>query len=333
MAHVDILLPVRDASVTLVETLESIRGQTLSDFRCHVLDDGSTDGSLALARSVAATDERFAVHALPARGLVATLNEGLTLSDAPFVARIDADDVMLPARLERQLETLTDRPEVDVVSCRVEFFGERVSPNLRAYESWLNSVVSHEEIVRDLFVESPLPHPSVTIRRESLLPLEGWRDGERPEDYDLWLRAWRAGWRFAKHAETLVRIRDHPDRLTRTDARYTTRAFLECKAEHLVAAWKLEGREIVVWGAGRDGKRVAKALRRRGVVLRCLLDIAPTKVGRRMLGVEVRPAEFLREPPGCPIVVAVGVKGARGEIREALHQWGYTDGTDFVCFG
>jgi hypothetical protein len=332
-AAVDVLLPVRDAAATLAEALESIRGQTLTDFRCLVLDDGSADGSLDLVRGLAAEDSRFVPVEGPARGLVATLNRGLDLATAPLVARIDGDDRMEPARLALQVETMRRHPETDVISSRVRFFGDRVSSNLRHYEGWLNATLTHEEIVRDLFIESPLPHPSVTIRTESIRGVGGYRDVEYPEDYDLWLRGWRAGWRFAKRAEVLTQIRDHAGRLTKTDPRYAGRAFLECKAEHLVAAYGLGGREVIVWGAGRDGKRAAKALRRRGARLRHLVDIAPTKVGRRMLGVEVLSPESLAEEPGCLVVAVVGIKGARAEIRAAMEEMGYREGEKFVCLG
>lgn len=327
------LLPVRNGADTLAETLDSIRAQTHADFRCLILDDGSTDGTAALAEAYVARDPRFVVQSGPPRGIAATLNAGLSRVEAPFVARIDADDVMEPRRLGRQLDVLSRDPSVDVVSSRVTFFGDDVSPNLRAYERWLNGVVSHAEIVRDLFVESPLPHPSVTMRTGSLRAVGGYRDLDLPEDYDLWLRGFRAGWTFAKIDEVLVRIRDHERRLTKTDPRYLPRAFLQCKVEHLIAWRELEGREIVVWGAGRDGKRAAKALRRRGVLLRHLVDIAPTKVGKSMLGVPVLPPESLREEPRCFVVAAVGIKGARAEIREALDGMDYREGTNYICFG
>ncbi|MGH2571186.1 MAG: glycosyltransferase family 2 protein [bacterium] len=332
MSAVDVLLPVRDAAPTISETLDSIRRQTLDDFRCLVLDDGSTDASAAIAEELIRADPRFVVRRFPPRGLVATLNDGLDEVAAPFVARIDADDVMEEERLALQVERLHEDPDVDAVSCRVRFFGD-VSPRQRAYEAWLNSLVAHDEIVRDLFVESPLAHPSVTVRTERLRALGGWRDFDGPEDYDLWLRAWRAGWTFAKVPRTLVRIRHHHRRLTRVDPRYARRAFLDCKAEHLVDAVGLGGRDAIVWGAGRDGIRAAKALRRRGVAIRCLVDVAATKIGRRTMGVAVLPHEMLREKPGCFVVVAVGVQGARSEIRETLARWGYRELEEFVCFG
>lgn len=331
MAAVDVLLPARDAAATLAEALASVRAQTFADFRCLVLDDGSRDDTTEIA--AAADDPRVEVHRFPRRGIVATLNEGVARLRAPFVARIDADDRMHPERLARQVDHLVGHRDVDVVSSRVDFFGDALSPEMTAYRDWLNSLRTHEEIVADVFVEAPLAHPSVTMRTESLTAIGGYRDVPFPEDYDLWLRAWRAGWTFAKLPETLTEIRDHPRRLTRTDRRYRPRAFFACKAEHLTSAWGLEGRDVVVWGAGRDGVRAAKALRERGVRLRCLVDVAPTKVGRRRLGVEIRPAEWLRTHPGCPVVAAVGVKGAREKIRRALREWGYREGEDAVLFG
>lgn len=332
---------MRDGAGTLAEALQSIRSQTMRDFRCLVLDDGSTDDSAAVVAGFAAEDDRFTLHAFPPRGIAPTLNDGIARATAPLIARIDADDRMHPERLALQCAHMGAHPEVDVVSSRVAFFGDDVSRNLRLYEAWLNETLTHEEITRDLFVESPLPHPSVMVRTASLRAVDGYRDGDLPEDYDLWLRGLRAGWTFAKLPETLTGIRDHAARLTRTDPRYLPRAFLECKADHLVEMRGLFGREIVVWGAGRDGKRAAKALRRRGAKLRHFVDIAETKLSRRsILGVKVlappslAPGSAILTRHGKPFVVAaVGVRGAREEIRGVLRDYGYREGEEFACFG
>lgn len=332
MAHFDVLLPVRNAAATLDEALASMARQTFPDFRCLVLDDGSTDESPTIAEAWATRDFRFVAVRRPAEGLVATLNAGLDLVAAPFVARMDADDVALPGRLAAQAHALERDPSLDLVATQVEFTGD-VSEGLRAYEAWMNSLVTHEELTRDLFVEAPVAHPSVVMRTEALRAVGGYREFDGPEDYDLWLRGWRAGWRFAKVPRGLMRLRDHGERLTKTDARYSPRAFLYCKVEHLVAAKELAGREVVVWGAGRDGKRAAKALRRAGAELAWLVDIAPTKVGKSMLGVPVRAPDSLAGPDVPFVVAAVGIKGARAEIRSELAALGHTEGVDFVCFG
>lgn len=326
------MLPVRDAAATLGEAIASIRAQTWSSFRCWIADDGSADDSPLIAEAAAREDPRFRVLRFARRGLVPTLNDAFDRVEAPIVARMDADDRMLPVRLERQVRWLDEHPDVDVVACLVTFFGD-VSAELRRYESWLNATIAPDEIERDLFVESPLPHPAVTMRIAAVRAAGGYRDPGFPEDYDLWLRLWRAGRRFGKVPELLLEIRDHPGRLTKTDRRYVPRALLECKAEHLVAAKALAGRDVVVWGAGRDGIRAAKAIRRRDARLRHLVDISPRKVGRSMLGVPVLDPESLRREPRCFVVAAVGVPGARGEIRARLSAMGYREGDGFVCFG
>jgi glycosyltransferase involved in cell wall biosynthesis len=324
---------VRDAEATLAEALESIRAQSFGDFRCLVLDDGSVDGSPRIAAEVAARDSRFEVHRLPRAGLVAALNAGIARAEAPIVVRADADDRNDPQRFAIQMRALDARPDLTVVASRVRFLGAVISPELRSYESWLNEAIEPDAIERDLFVESPIPHPAAAMRTDALRRVGGYRDGTFPEDYDLWLRGWRAGWKFAKAPETLVHVRDHGSRLTRTDARYLPRAFLACKAEHLVAACGLAGREVIVWGAGRDGVRAARELKRRGVGIRMFVDIAASKIGRSVVGAPIRAPQALDAHPGVPIVVAVGVKGARAQIRAHLAARGYREPVDFVCFG
>jgi hypothetical protein len=324
---------VRDAEGTLEEALESVRAQTHADFTCHVLDDGSRDASASIAERFAARDARFVVHRGPPRGIAGALNAGIALSGAKILVRADADDVNEPRRFSALARVFEENPEIDVAASRISFFGGDLSDDLLAYESWINSPATHEEIVRELFVESPLPHPAVALRAEAVRRVGGYRDGPFPEDYDLWLRGWRAGWRFAKVGDVLVRVRDHPARLTRVDPRYRPAAFLACKVEHLVAARRLQGEQIIVWGAGRDGVRVARAFKRRGVEIRFFVDIAPTKIGRRLAGAPILAPEALDEKPGTLVIAAVGVKGARAKIRSHLAARGYGEPDELVCFG
>ncbi|MCA9752416.1 MAG: glycosyltransferase family 2 protein, partial [Gemmatimonadetes bacterium] len=184
---VDVLLPFRDASEWIEDAVRSLLAQTHRDFRALLLDDGSNDdGAARVARAVAG-DPRFLVRRREPRGLVASLNELVAWSDAPLIARLDADDIAAPERLERQVARFAAALPPDVVSCRVSFRGT-ISPRLRRYETWLNSLVTHEKIEADLWVESPIPHPTAMIRRDALLALGGYRDFDGPEDYDLWLR-------------------------------------------------------------------------------------------------------------------------------------------------
>ena len=228
------------------------------------MDDGSRDGSAALLEARAAMDSRLRVVHTPPLGLVAALNRGLAEATAPFVARMDGDDIAHPERLERQARRLEADPGTDVLGCRVALVTTPAVPSsggMQAYVEWLNGLLDHESMARDRFVESPLAHPSVVLRREVLDGLGGWRDLHGPEDYDLWLRAFDAGHRFAKLPEVLLGWRDRPNRLTRTDPRYAPERFLELKLAALGRGPLAGGRGVVVWGAGPVGKGWARALR------------------------------------------------------------------------
>jgi hypothetical protein len=160
----------------------------------------------------------------------------------------------------------------------------------------------------------------------------GYRDVGMPEDYDLWLRAWAAGFRFGKVARVLHYWRDHPRRLTRTDPRYAVEAFLRAKAEALLRGPLADGRTFVVWGAGMLGRRLTRLLVRAGRPPAALLDIDPKKIGRTRHGRPVLPPEALRK--GSALVLgAVGAIGAREQIRARLLETGLIETRDFWLVG
>ncbi len=329
-----VLLPVRDAGATLEAALSSLARQTLADFEVVAVDDGSVDASGEILDRWAERDRRFVVVHLGRGGLVTALNAGLALCRAPLVARLDGDDVSHPRRLELQAALLAARPEVDVVSCRVRCFPARaVGAGMRRYETWLNSLASHEAVLRERFVESPLAHPAVTLRRAVLVAAGGYRDLGWPEDYDLWLRLAERGARFAAVDRTLLFWRVHASSLTRVDRRYHKHRFPELKA-HFLARGPLAGRRaVVLWGAGPTGRRLSRALGREGVTVEAVVDIDPHRVGSTLHGTPIVGPDALPGRLGGDgvVLVAVASLGAREVIRGRLAAFGLAEGRDFWC--
>jgi glycosyltransferase involved in cell wall biosynthesis len=325
---------VRDAAATLGACLDSLAAQTLADHEIVAVDDGSRDGSSELLLARAAADPRLRVLRTPPRGLVPALTLALAEARSPIVARMDADDVARADRLARQAERLERDPSVDVLGTRVRLVaapGERAGPGMRAYVEWQNALLDHEAMARERFVESPLAHPSVAMRTDALRRLGGWRAFDGPEDYDLWLRAFDAGWRFAKLALPLVEWRDSGRRLTRTDPRYAPERFLALKLDALARGPLTVGRPAVVWGAGPVGKAWSRALRAAGHEVRAFVEVDPRKVGARIHGVPVvavGPSALLRGPLH---LAAVGQRGARERIRAEARRLGLADGVDLVA--
>jgi glycosyltransferase involved in cell wall biosynthesis len=329
-----VLLPVRDARSTLAECLLSLRAQTLPAHEVVAVDDGSTDGSRAVLDAWAAADPRVRVIAQDALGLVPALNRGLLAVRAPFVARMDADDVADPRRLELQAAALAADAALTAIGSRVRLLAPPAArvDGMRAYVDWQNGLLTHDEIVRDFHVESPLVHPSVTMRTEALRSLSGYRAIDGPEDYDLWLRGLAAGWRYAKRAETLLDWRDRPDRLTRADPRYGEERFRALKADALARAYLSGGRPVVLWGAGPIGKAWSKELRARGVRLSAFVEVDPGKIGQLVHGAPVVDVAAAAAIGGRPLHLAcVGRPDARARIRAAAARLGLHEPDDLVA--
>ncbi|MEN8242317.1 MAG: glycosyltransferase [Chloroflexota bacterium] len=334
MPKISVLIPCYNAAATLEATLESIAAQTLTDFEVIAVDDGSTDETAAILSRWAEGDPRFRFVPLPHAGIIPALNAGLAQCTAEYVARMDADDLMHPSRLELQAAYLDQHPETALVSSLVSGFPSGdLRQGFRIYIDWLNTLTSHAEICREIFVESPLCHPTVTFRKRAVLELGGYQERGWAEDYDLWLRMYLAGMRFAKIPETLVEWREHPERLTRTDSRYSLENFLRAKA-HYLAKGPLEGRdEVIIWGSGMHGKRLSKHLLREGVNLIAFIDIDPKKIGRTRRDRPIVAPDALPElwanASRPAVLAAVGARGARHLIRTQLNEIGLREGEDW----
>jgi len=331
---ISVLLPVRDAGAYLKECMASLDRQTLEDFEVVAVNDGSTDGSAEALDGWAARDPRVRVVHREQEGLVATLNAGLELCRAPFVARMDADDISHPRRFELQIAEMEDLPWVGTVSCLVRHFPwNGVGEGYRIYEGWLNSLSTPEAIGRERFVESPVAHPSVLVRREAYDMVGGYHDTEWAEDYDLWLRLLEARVSVSKVDRYLYFWREHPERLTRVDGRYSVENFLRCKAKYLLSGPLADCERVVVWGAGQTGRRLSKHLLRGGAPIEAFVDIDPEKIGGTLRERPIIDPDDLSMLMGSDTIIlaAVGSRGARGLIRGRLNAIGLREGREYWC--
>jgi glycosyltransferase involved in cell wall biosynthesis len=251
MTPVTVLMPVYNGALFVGEAVESILGQTAGDLELLVVDDGSTDRTAEIVRGY--RDPRIRLVESPAnQGIVAALNRGLDLAQGKYVVRMDADDVSLPDRVEKQVRYMDQHPEVGVCGGSVQVFdakGEEPVPVLRERR--------HEALACRLVFETVLAHPTVILRGE--LVRGGLRyDAGYPhaEDYELWSRAARLT-RLAVLPELVLRYRAHPGTVSslnhRAQRRSTQRirlrevralgiepTFEEAQLHASLARWKLE---------------------------------------------------------------------------------------------
>jgi glycosyltransferase involved in cell wall biosynthesis len=196
---VSFLIPVYNAGQFVRETLDTVLAQTFPDFECIAIDDGSKDGSLSILRNYAARDDRIRVVTRPNRGLVATLNEEIDLARGEFLARLDADDLCDPRRLELQVNRMRQEPDLVALGSGAWAIDERG----RLLGDYSNPTTTHDQIeAAHLQGHSSIHHPAAMLRASAVRQVGGYRELVPCEDFDLWLRLAEIG-----------RLANLPDRL------------------------------------------------------------------------------------------------------------------------
>ena len=198
---VSVVMPVHNAERYLVEAVGSILEQTHRDLELVVVDDGSTDGSRAILGEL--DDPRIRVLELGRQGLTETLRTGCAAARGRYIARMDADDVALPDRLERQVARLGAEPDLAACGGAVVMLDERgrCGATVRYPET-------DAEIRRALPQYNCFAHPAVTFRRDAYEATGGYRTANG-EDYDLWLRL-SERYRLANLRDPVLLYRHHP---------------------------------------------------------------------------------------------------------------------------
>ena len=201
MPLISVAMPVYNGEAHLAEALESILAQTYTNFELIIIDDGSTDNSLQVLLQYQKRDIRIRLITRENRNLATTLNDIIDLAQGKWVARMDQDDIALPHRFERQLEWL-EQTGADIAGSWIQLFGTFDKRILKHSQT-------DDAIKMELLFGSPFAHPTVMLRAELVKQLHYDHAWEKAEDYDLWERAARAGWKMTNVPEVLLLYRQH----------------------------------------------------------------------------------------------------------------------------
>jgi glycosyltransferase involved in cell wall biosynthesis len=206
---ISVMIPVWHAVRFLPAALESVLTQTFADFELIAIDDGTRDGSAEVLAAFAARDPRVRVVRQENQGIVASLNRALGMARAPFVARMDHDDVSRPDRFAKQIAYLRQRPDVALVSGAMDVIGQDGTYLRTEAAPSLPAAVESELLYRNCIC-----HPAVMARTEALRKVGGYRkNAQFAEDYDLWLRLSEVG-QVANLPDVLLSYRLHPVRMS-----------------------------------------------------------------------------------------------------------------------
>lgn len=328
MPRVSVILPAFNAENTITRAVRSVLDQTFSDLELIVVDDGSSDQTVERLQQI--SDDRLTVVEIEHSGVVTASNTALSVADGELISRMDADDECHPEKIRKQVELL-DTEDFGAVGCQVSIvsqLGQEVE-SLERYQRWINEeTLSPEQIYGLRFVELPLVNPTILALRSYFG--NGYQESCLPEDYDLFLDAAARGVSFGKVPEKLFCWTDGAGRLTRTDSRYRTESFEECRRHHLVAGPLADVDHVDLWGGGQTGKRWLRWLQSRGTEVRRILEVNPRKIGQAIHGVPVIDYAKMPQPDGTLLIAAVGADRARQMIWPFVERMGYRVGDDVL---
>lgn len=240
MPLISVVMPARNAEATLDQSLQSLVAQSLRDFDLVLIDDGSTDQTAEIAdRYRHALNLRLIRHER-SQGVAQSINDGLHAADAEYIARLDADDLAHPQRLERQLAYLREMREVSVCGTQMLIFDGDKGPQ------HAHGILAHPTksaaIRTALLQRCAIAHPSVMCRR-SLFEYVGYYDSrfDFAEDYELWCRASLLGIQFGNIDAPLTSYRKHEGQVSQQKAQLQFERDMSIKMNYM-RAW-LEGED------------------------------------------------------------------------------------------
>jgi glycosyltransferase involved in cell wall biosynthesis len=327
---VSVILPFFNAEKTLDRAIESISNQTFKKWECILINNNSTDKSCNIAIAWTKRDSRFILVHEKQQGVMFASNKGSKSAKGKYIARMDADDVSLPKRLEMQSNFLDNFSQYGAVSGLVEYVPHHDNTDgFQRYVNWVNSVLTHQDILNNMFVESPIVNPTAMWRFE-LAQLYGmYKHGNFPEDYELWLRWLSMGVKIKKIGAPVIKWFDSETRLTRTHPIYNEDAFYSIKTQYL-ARW-LESNNphyplVAIWGASRISRGRTKLLQNYGIEISYYIDTKKT----RQLDREIVYFEDIPLPGTIFILVYIKNKNAKMRILKFLKFRNYIEGEHFI---
>ncbi len=274
MPLVSVVLPVHNGAQTIERAIASILSQTFRDWELVVVDDGSTDHTSKILKSI--RDPRVKIFSIPHSGIAKVLNYGIRLSRGLYIARMDADDISLAQRLERQADFLEKNEHIGLVSCKVEHVGDtKRQYGYHHYVAWTNGLISTEDMRRARFQDAPFSHPSVMFRKSIFFKHGGYSEASTPEDFELWLRWYHKGVQMAKIPEVLLKWYDMDQRLSRTSPNYYSENFFKIKAKYLML-WldsKKRYERVLVFGSGRIVNKRLRSFQKLGIGINGFIDV------------------------------------------------------------
>ncbi len=329
---ISILTPFKNSESFLEECLDSVLGQSLTNWEMIMVDDHSTDKSRELVMSYAERDERIRCMSNDQHGIIHALRKAFNLSKGKMITRMDSDDIMVPVKLERMSSQLINEGAGHIALGLVKYFPENVvSEGYREYESWINGLTKAGSNFTELYKECVIPSPCWMVFREDLQRCGAFNENFYPEDYDLTFRFFAKGLKCLPCREILHLWRDYLIRTSKTHVHYQQEYFLNLKTRYFLKLHYDSSRPLSLWGAGSKGKQIAEFLLTQKIKFHWISH-NPGKIGKKIQNQKVLPIDEFEALTNPQSIVTVADKSAQSDIRSFMRERKMQVMEDFFFF-
>lgn len=305
MTKVSIIMPVYNAASFLEDCLNSILSQFFTDWELLAVDDYSMDNSATILTEYAKRDNRIKLISNKEKGIIPALQNGYQQSKASYITRMDADDIM-PENKLNELYNSVNGKEHTVTVGKVKYFStnKHLSDGYIKYAHWLNTLIDANNHYENIYKECILPSPCWMMNRTTFERVGGFKSWRYPEDYDLVFRIYKHNVKVLGIDKILHLWRDHDGRSSRNDANYADQNFTHLKVHYFQELDRNDNKELILWGAGRAGKSVAKLLMASSMSFTWITD-NENKIGHNIYGTVLKSTDILNQKNNCQIITAI----------------------------
>ena len=329
---VSILIPFKNTEDFIVDCLESIIKQTYTHWELLIVDDNSTDSSFSMVETIAQKDNRIKLFKNSGNGIIDALQLAFKQSTGEFITRMDSDDMMHHNKLEILSNNLLNNGQGHVALGMVNYFSvEGIKAGYKSYEIWLNGLTQNGANYSEIYKECVIPSPCWMIHREDLIACNAFNPNIYPEDYDLAFRFYKHHFKCIPCDVVLHDWRDYSHRTSRTNEHYAENHFIPLKLDYFLELDFNPKKTLVVWGAGKKGKFIAKSLIEKNMPFEWVCD-NPKKIGKDIYGKILRPFNYLETIQNTQSIITVANKKDQKEIRYYLDNLNMKSIEDYVFF-
>jgi glycosyltransferase involved in cell wall biosynthesis len=302
---VSIVMPVKNADPYLEDCLLSIQNQSYPYWELLAVDDHSEDASGKILKDLASKDPRIKVFKNKEKGIIPALQLAYSNSLGHWVTRMDADDLMPPNKLQTMTQQLVAAGLSHVAIGLVQYFStdKMLGEGYKKYQDWLNSLSRIGTNFKEIYKECVIPSPCWMMYKQDLEKMGAFNLLEYPEDYDLCFKMYAHGITPIPSEEVLHYWRDHTDRSSRNLKEYADNRFLDIKIKYFLQL-DYKGGCLILWGAGKKGKYIAKQLIHKGTNF-IWISNNPNKIGKSIYGVGIQGEDLLGKTQSGQVILAI----------------------------